>query len=175
MCERRRRSIRVPFAILLSATPKVALPSAVIDRRYRLFADNRNGNFSSMLGATMLEQEYTLPGSKLHFAVDNRDRLACAGQGHPDVRRHVIAPFRAVSEIVSVFWHQTIEKFLQVTSRRGIGIFHNDDAATGVLHKDSQCAILHSAAIDLRLHLIGDFVQSFTFGAKFELVVMDMH
>jgi hypothetical protein len=23
--------------------------------------------------------------------------------------------------------------------------------------------------------LIGDFVQSFTFGAKFELVVMDMH
>ena len=128
-----------------------------------------------MRGAAVLEQEYALPGSKLHFAVDNRDRLTSARQGHPDVRRHVIASFRAVREVISIFRHQTIEKFLQVTARRRIGIFHKNDAATGMLHKDSHRAISQPAGVDLRLHLIGDFVQSFTFGAKFELVVMDMH
>ena len=60
-------------------------------------------------------------------------------------------------------------------SRRGIGIFHDDDAATGVLHKDGDCSVSHSALVDLRLHFIGDFVESFAVGAHFELVVMHMH
>ena len=96
-----------------------------------------------MRGAPVLEQQNPLPGSELHFAVDNRDCLAGMRQGHADVRRHVIAAFRTVSEVISIFRHQTIEKFLQVVSRRGIGVFHYDDAATGVLYKDSQSAISH--------------------------------
>ena len=108
----RKRSTSISLAILPNATWQVDLPSAVIDRHYRLFAHYRDRNLSPMRGAAMLEQEYTLPGSKLHLAVDNRDCLACARQGHADVRRHVIAAFRTVSKVISIFRHQTIEKFL---------------------------------------------------------------
>jgi hypothetical protein len=139
------------------------------------FADYRDRNLPPVRGATVLEQEDTLPGSKPHFAVDNRDGLARSRQHHSDVRRHVIAAFRPVSKVISIFRHQAIEEFLQVTSRRRIGVLHNNDAATGMLHKDSHCPVSYSAPVDLRLQIISDFVESPTFSAKFELVMMDMH
>jgi hypothetical protein len=171
----RRRSTRVSLAILLNATWQVELPSAVIDRRYRLFADYRDRNLSPMWGAAMLEQENTLPGSKLHFAVDNRDCLACARQSHADVRRHVITAFRTVSKVISIFRHQTIEKFLQVMSRRRIGVFHENDAATRVLNKHRDCPTAQAALVDLRLDIVGDFVGPFASSANVELILVSTH
>jgi hypothetical protein len=123
----------------------------------------------------MLEQEYALPGSKLHFAIDNRDCLACPRQGHADVRRHVIAAFRTVSKVISIFRHQTIEKFLQVVSRRRIGIFHENDAATCVPNKYRDCSIAQAALIDFRLNLVGDFVGPFASSANLELILVNTH
>src|SRR6266545_972736 len=128
-----------------------------------------------MWGAPMLEQEYALPGSKLHLAVDNRDCLAGARQYHADVRRHVIAAFRTVSKVISIFRHQTIEKFLQVMSRRRIGILHENDAATRVLNKQRDCPIAQTALVDLRLDIVGDFVGPFASSANVELILVNTH
>ena len=78
-------------------------------------------------------------------------------------------------EVIGIFRDQPIEEFLQVAARCGISVLHNEEAATGVLDKNSHCPASYSAPVDLRLQIIGDFVEAFTFGAKFELVVMDMH
>ena len=128
-----------------------------------------------MRGAPVLEQENALPGSKLHFAVDNRDCLAGTRQGHANVRRHVIPAFRTVSKVISIFRHQTIEKFLQVMSRRGIRIFHENDAATRVPNKYGDCPIAHPALVDLRLDIVGDFVGPFAVSANLELILVNAH
>ena len=128
-----------------------------------------------MRGAPMLEQENALPGSKLHFAVDNRDCLAGTRQGHADVRRHVIAAFRTVSKVISIFRHQTIEKFLQVMSRRGIGVFHENDAATCVPNKHGDYSIAQTALVDFRLNLVGYFVGPFPSSANLELILVNTH
>ena len=128
-----------------------------------------------MRGAPVLEKQNPLPGSELHFAVDNRDCLAGMRQGHADVRRHVISAFRTVSKVLSIFRHQTIEKFLQVMSRRGIGIFHENDAATRVPNKYGDCPIAQTALVDLRLDIVGDFVDPFAISANLELILVNTH
>jgi hypothetical protein len=60
-------------------------------------------------------------------------------------------------------------------SRRGIRIFHDDDAAARMLNKHRNGSALDLAFFDLRLDLTGDFVQTFAMGAYFELIVMDVH
>ena len=91
------------------------------------------------------------------------------------MRWHVIAAFGAMTKVIGIFWDETIEEFLQIMSRGWISIFHDDAAATGVLNKNRHCSISDAAPVDLRLHILGDFVQSFAVCAKFELVVMDTH
>jgi hypoxanthine phosphoribosyltransferase len=80
-----------------------------------------------------------------------------------------------VREVICVFGHETVEKLFQVASRGWIGIFHDDDAGAGVLNKKCDCSVSHSAVVDFRLHVFGDFVESFAVRAHFELVVMHMH
>ncbi len=123
----------------------------------------------------MLEQEYALPGSELHFAVDNWHRLARPRQGHSDVRWHVIAAFRVVSKIISIFRHQPVEELFQIAPRRGIGILHDDDAATRMLDKSGYGSVSHTAPVDLRLHFVRDFVQSFSIRANLNSIVVNMH
>ena len=97
----------------------------------------------------MLEQENALPGPELHFSVDNRHYLACARQGHADVRWHVVAAFGSVCEVVWILGHEPIKKFFQITSRSRIGIFHDDYAATGMLDKDGRGPVSYTALVDL--------------------------
>jgi len=154
-----------------------ARPASAVDglrrgeqSRPTLFANNRHGNSSPMF-----KQKNALPRSKLHFPIDNRYCLARASQHHPDMRRHVVAPFGTVREVIGIFGYEPIEKCFQVAARCGVGVLHNEETATGVLNKNRHCPTSHPRAIDLRLHIFGDFVQSFTFGAKFELFVADRH
>ncbi len=123
----------------------------------------------------MFEQKDALPRAELHSSVSNRYCLARASQHHPDMRRHIIAAFRTVCEVIGILGNQPVKKLFQIAARGRIGILHHDDTATGVLNKHSHCPVPYSAPVDLRLHIIGDFVQSLTFGAEFELVVMDVH
>jgi hypothetical protein len=128
-----------------------------------------------MLRASVLEEENALPRAELHLAIDNWHGLAGARQDHSDVRWHVVAAFRIVGEVLGVFRHEAIEKLFQIASRGGIGIFHDHDAATGVLNKNCDGSVLDAAFVDLRLHVIGDFVEALAVGADFELGVPVVH
>ena len=128
-----------------------------------------------MRGATMLEQENALPSPELHPSFNNWHSLARAGQDHADVRRHVIATFGTVSEVIGIFRHQPIEEFFQVAPCGRIGILHDDHAATGVLNKDRHRPIAQPAVVDLCLDVVGDFVHSLATGADFESVMVYAH
>jgi hypothetical protein len=128
-----------------------------------------------MRGASVLEEKDTLPGSKLHFAIDNRDCLTCARQGHADVRWHVIAAFRAMREVIGILRHETVEKLFQIAPGRRVGILHDDNAATGVLNKNSHSSVSHAAPLDLRLHIVGDFVGPFASSANFKSIMLNAH
>jgi hypoxanthine phosphoribosyltransferase len=80
-----------------------------------------------------------------------------------------------VCEIIGVFRHEPVEELFQIASCGRIGIFHDDKAAAGVLNKNRDGSVSHSAVVDLRLHLISDFVETFAVGADFDPVVMDAH
>ncbi len=77
-------------------------------------------------------------------------------------------PSELMAEVIGIFRHEALEKLFQVAARARIGIFHDDDAATGVLNKNGDGPIPDAAFIDLRLHGIGDFVETFAIGADFE-------
>ena len=91
------------------------------------------------------------------------------------MRGHVVAAFRIVREVIGVFRHQAVEKLFQIPSCGGVGIFHDYDAATGVLDKNGDDSVLNAALIDRRLNLVGYFVEPFTVGGHFELFVMHVH
>ena len=44
-----------------------------------------------------------------------------------------------------------------------------------MLNKKCDCSVLHSAVVDFRLHVFGDFVEFFAVRAHFELVMVDVH
>ena len=124
----------------------------------------------------MLKQEQALPSAKLHFSINNWHCFARSRQDHANMRWHVIAAFGAVTKVIGIFWDETIEEFLQIMSRGWISIFHDDNAATGVLNKNRHCSIAQQAAlVDPGLDVVGDFVHPPASGGYFESVVVYAH
>ena len=97
----------------------------------------------------MFEQENALPGSELHFSIDNRHGLAGARQDHADMRRHIIAAFGTVREIIGILRDQAVEERFQIAARSRIGVFHDDHAATSMLDKHGCRPVPDAASIDL--------------------------
>jgi len=128
-----------------------------------------------MRGVAVFEEKNSLPGSELHFSTHNRDGLARSRQNHADVGGHVIAAFRAVRKIISTFWHQSVEEFLEVAPRGWIGIFHNNYAATGVLNKDRDRPAAQTAFVDLALNFVGNFVRAFAICLDREVAHLNVH
>jgi len=128
-----------------------------------------------MWGAPVFEEKNALPRSELHFLIHNRNCLTSARRCHSDMRRHIIAALGTVRKVIHGFGHKPIEKLFQVAARGRIGILHYDNAATGVLNEDSHCPVPNSALVDLRLHILCDFVQALAVRAKFEAVVINVH
>ena len=128
-----------------------------------------------MRRGAVFEEKNALPGSELHFSIQNRDRLARSRQNHADVGWHVIAAFRAVRKIIGIFWHEAVEEFLKVAPRGWIGIFHNNHTATGMLNKDRDRPAAQTGFVDLSLDIIVDFIRSLAIGADFKLLVVDAH
>jgi len=133
----------------------------------QLFTNDCDPNLASMRGATMFEEKNSLPRSELYFPIDDRDGFARSRQNHANVRRHVIAAFRAVREVIGVFRHNPIEELLQVPSRSQIRIFHEGYAATGVPNKNRDRPVAQTAFINLCLNIAGDFVRALAVCAHF--------
>jgi hypothetical protein len=60
-------------------------------------------------------------------------------------------------------------------SRCGIGILHENDAATRVPNKHCDCTIAQTALVDFRLDLVGHFVGPFPSSANVELILVNTH
>ena len=123
----------------------------------------------------MLEEKNSLPGPEVHLSIENRHRLAGAREGHANVRRHIVATFRLVREVICVLRHQAIEKFFKITSRGRIGVFHDDEAATGVLNKCRHGSGTHASFVDDRLDIVRDFVGPLAVGANVESLLSNAH
>src|SRR5947207_11273690 len=89
----------------------------------QLLTNDCDPNLASMWCATMFEEKNSLPGSELHFPIDDRDGFAWSRQNHANVRRHGIASFRAGGGVIGLFRHNSVGEILQVPSARSIGIF----------------------------------------------------
>jgi hypothetical protein len=128
-----------------------------------------------MWRAPVFKEKNALPRSELHFSIDHRYGLTGARQCHPDMRWHIVAALGTVREVIGIFWHQAIEKLFQVAARSRIGVFHDQNATTGVLNKHSYCPVSHSGPVDLRLQIIGNFVEALTLCANFASIMMNVH
>lgn len=128
-----------------------------------------------MTGATVLEEKDSLPGAKLQFPIGNRNRLARSRQHHSNVRGHIVRTLVVVLEIIDSFGNEAIEKLLQIAPRGWRRIFHHDKTATGVLNEHRDSAHPHTALIDLRLELVGDFIGALAMGANFEAIRPNAH
>src|SRR5438477_8165562 len=113
-----------------------------------------------MRGAPMFEKKDTLPRTELHSSIYNWNGLACPSKHHTDVRWHIVGTFRVVFEIIGILRDQPIEKFLQIASCRRIRILHHDQAATGVLRKNRDDAILNFTVAHDDFDFIGDLVSA---------------
>ncbi len=125
--------------------------------------------------APVFKEKNTLPRSELHFSIDHRYGLTCARQYHPDMGWHVVTALGTVREVIGIFWHQAIKKLFQVAARGRIRIFHDENAATGVLNKHSHCPVSHFGPVDLRLQIIGDFVEALALRANFKSIMINVH
>ncbi|MEY2484399.1 MAG: hypothetical protein QOG67_2127 [Verrucomicrobiota bacterium] len=134
-----------------------------------LFADDRHENLTTMFSASMLEQEDALPCSELHLTVRNRYRFATARKCHPNVGWHVVGAFVVMLKVIGAFRDKFIEKLLQIPARRGRGIFHGDDAATRVWHKEYDDSVPDLMLVDQGLRLARYLVSALAFRSNLQL------
>lgn len=116
----------------------------------------------------MFEEKNSLPGPELHFPVRDWDDFARASQDRANMRRAVVRAFGGMFEPWRALGHELLEKFLQIMTRARVGIFHDDEAATGMPDEDGDGAADKAARFDGRGHLIRNFVSSFAFGRNLE-------
>ena len=77
--------------------------------------------------------------------------------------------------VIGVFRHETLKEPLEIATRRGRGIFHQDEAAAGVLNENGRRSVVDFKSVDLLLNSVGDFVRSFPFCANEDLIVSNAH
>ena len=80
------------------------------------------------------------------------------------MRGTVVATFRGMFEVGRIFRHEALEKFLKITPRSRIGIFHDDETAARVPDEYDGETVLDAALADGSGNLMGQFVRSFAAG-----------
>lgn len=108
--------------------------------------------------SAVLKKENPLPSAERQSAVHNGNHFGCSGQSHAQVTGHIISTFVRVDKIWRFLRHQPIKKLMQVRPRRGVSVFEDQQAATGVLDKDRRSASAYPAGGDQSLAGIGDLV-----------------
>jgi hypoxanthine phosphoribosyltransferase len=126
-----------------------------------------------MRGPPVFEQKYPLPRSQLQPRIRDRDHLARSRQHHPDVRGHIVRPFRIVLEVRRVFGHEAIEKFFEITARGWVRVLHDDKAATGVPDENGQRARDDPTSGEDSGNLVRNFIGPFPGSADSDRLGMD--
>ena len=108
----------------------------------------------------MLEEKDPLPGPQSHPAIDNRNDLTTSTQHHANVGGHVIRTFVGVNKVWRVFRNKMIKERMKIRARAGVGIFHDDQARTGVLDENRDGARLDTRIGNNLGNLPGDLISS---------------
>ena len=123
----------------------------------------------------MFEEENSLPCPELHSRVDDRDDFTRPRQHHSDVRGHVVVAFVGMLEVRRSFRNEMIEKLFQIAPRIGCGIFHNDQAATGMAHENRRRPTSDFAVSNHLLDVARNFVSALAPRLHFEVCGMNAH
>ena len=107
----------------------------------------------------MFEQIDTLPRAERKLAIEHWNRNLRLGQSRPDVRSHVIEPFRRVAIEASVLGYETSEKVRQVRDNIRVGVLLDHKRRRSMLAEHRQQTSLCALPRKPRLHLAGEFVQ----------------
>ena len=86
----------------------------------------------------MLPEEDALPGTQGHAAVHYRDLLIRLREHHLDMARHIVGAFVCMGKVGIVGRNEAVEVAFEVDARSRVGIFHEDQARTGVLAKNGE-------------------------------------
>ncbi len=128
------------------------------------FSDVGKGKLSRVGSRPVFPEEKALPGSELKPPACKGNVFARTGQGHLDMGRHVVRPFQGVDEVRIVLGNQFLDEALQVNPGSRIGVFHQDETATRVLH-ENRCQSLAKPGFDKASgNGVGDLVGSLTLG-----------
>jgi hypothetical protein len=128
---------------------------------------------SPMRRQSVFEEENALPSSQLHAGICDRNYFAEVGQDGANVRRHIVRSFIVVLEVRRVFRHEPVKEFFQIATSGRVRVLHDDEAATGVLNENGQCARDDAAAGQNIGNLVGDFIGPLTRGADSDRLGVD--
>ena len=141
----------------------------------RLTSTYAYGDLPPMRSVAVFEEENALPGAQLHPAFCDRNDFARASENGANVRRAVIATLGRVFEPGRILRHEPLEEFLQIAPRGWIGVFRDDEAATGVPNENRNRARLESASSHLCGDLLGDLVSPLAAGRDGKTGGMNAH
>jgi|GEM_PF-4465204 len=128
-----------------------------------------------MWGAPVLEKKDSLPNTQSHFPTDYRDYFRGPGQRHPDMAWHIISTLVGVDEIGRVLGYQAVKKCMEVCPRGRVGVLHDDETGTGVLHKYGHCPGRHLALPHYLGNFRSDLVSALPSGIDGKLVCECVH
>ncbi len=115
-----------------------------------------------MAAGAVLPEEDALPGAEAEAASDEGDDLGRAGERHFNVTRHVVGALIRVGKVRIVLRNEPIDEAFQITTRRRIRVFHDDETAAGVAAKDSHGALVEAGFEKRFLDHVGELGRRFT-------------
>lgn len=119
-----------------------------------------------MRAQAVFPEKDPLPGAQKQAAILKGQNFRAAGERHFNVARHIVVPFERMDKAGVAIRNQFVHIVMQITPRTRVGIFHEDEAATGMLAKNSDGSLTQAAAPQRFLDLGGDFVRATTGGAQ---------
>jgi len=123
----------------------------------------------------MFEEKNALPRAELQPACGDRDHFARARQDGTNVRSAVVAPLGGMLEPRRLLRHELLEEFLEVAPRGRVGIFHDNEAATGVPNEHGDGPVFDPALRHGGSNLVGEVVSAFAPGRDRETGGVDWH
>lgn len=123
-----------------------------------------------MRSTAVLEKEDSLPRAEGEVPVVNRNDFTGSGQRHAQMAGTVIWTFVSMDEVGEILRDKVIKEGMEICSRLGICVLHDDEAAAGVANENSELSGLDAYPINKVANFAGDFIGAFAAGSDRELV-----
>jgi hypothetical protein len=123
----------------------------------------------------VLPEETALPGPEEQLTLIEGNGLRGAGEGHFYVAGHVVGAFVDMLEMRIVLLDQPIEPIFEIAASRGVRVFHEDEAATGMATENGDRTGAQTGFLQDRLDETGYFDQAFAPCCEGKGLLVDLH